>query len=675
MKKIYSLLAFVFVLGLTYVNAQTPSCPLVPSTAAWNELNFMRTPELKIGQGRVANIQTSQTYDIVIPNNRFTWAIAVAHSWQLYRNTFRTELMHPGFWLATSIKESNGTCDDQATWDAVTYPQAPMNAWAATSVFNADGCFHTDQSGYVTIASRMPTRFDCSAVANQHAELMGGDNFETGAISKAFYDIIGTHRLAYEKNLDPFELWANTQDPYAIEHTVAFYYNRGLNAGGADGVFVGAGRTGAYGWNHWALQAGFEGNGNYGKEITKMVAVLENDVAWADARFPLEVGQNQFYGYFDEQIAWDTVNRYIDKILPLYPDMDIQSIINYKTDVKAVFDGVNTGLSISFRYDFPVVLDAIILGLPKDDPVQSAVTAVEGKGCGLKTECWGPYTEIRADGPITFCSGLSVTLSADVLGAKSGAVFQWKKNGIAIASETNETLIVTDQGDYTVEVCRDYNYPTGWPAGPKDGTTELCCVESHPVTVNVDPACSGCNLTAIASVVTPPTCSRYTDGELTVVVAGSGGSGNYNFLWTGAGAGTTQNLLSATDGKYAIEVVDQADPACKAFDFIEVFPTYEVLDSIIGSVDKYNSCFDADLESEIIKVKGPCDITIKYGVTAPANWDVAFTMDVLKNGRGVANLFEPGTPPVNKWKAPYGTWDRPPTVTKLRVTDGDIIDL
>ncbi|HEX3166824.1 MAG TPA: FG-GAP-like repeat-containing protein, partial [Chitinophagaceae bacterium] len=52
---------------------------------------------------------------------------------------------------------------------------------------------------------------------------------------------------------------------------------------------------------------------------------------------------------------------------------------------------------------------------------------------------------VSASGPLTFCSGGSVTLTSSV-----SPNYQWYKNGVQISGATNQMLVVTESGDYKV---------------------------------------------------------------------------------------------------------------------------------------------------------------------------------------------------------------------------------
>lgn len=60
-----------------------------------------------------------------------------------------------------------------------------------------------------------------------------------------------------------------------------------------------------------------------------------------------------------------------------------------------------------------------------------------------------PDAFIIADGPTAFCLGSSVTLSNIYLGALQ---YQWYNNGLAISGATNDSLVVTLTGTYTLSV-------------------------------------------------------------------------------------------------------------------------------------------------------------------------------------------------------------------------------
>lgn len=65
----------------------------------------------------------------------------------------------------------------------------------------------------------------------------------------------------------------------------------------------------------------------------------------------------------------------------------------------------------------------------------------------LEVNCVAPA--ITSSGPISFCQGGSVTLNATTT---PGGTYQWSRNGNIIAGATNQSLLVTNPGKYSVTV-------------------------------------------------------------------------------------------------------------------------------------------------------------------------------------------------------------------------------
>ncbi len=62
---------------------------------------------------------------------------------------------------------------------------------------------------------------------------------------------------------------------------------------------------------------------------------------------------------------------------------------------------------------------------------------------------FSPTAKITANGPVTFCAGGSVTLSA---ATGTGYSYQWKKNNVNINGATQSSYIATQSGNYKVKV-------------------------------------------------------------------------------------------------------------------------------------------------------------------------------------------------------------------------------
>jgi hypothetical protein len=61
-----------------------------------------------------------------------------------------------------------------------------------------------------------------------------------------------------------------------------------------------------------------------------------------------------------------------------------------------------------------------------------------------------PSAAITAQGPVSFCNGSSVVLTAN--NNANAVVYQWRKNGVNVAAATSQSYTVTQSGTYTVEI-------------------------------------------------------------------------------------------------------------------------------------------------------------------------------------------------------------------------------
>lgn len=97
-------------------------------------------------------------------------------------------------------------------------------------------------------------------------------------------------------------------------------------------------------------------------------------------------------------------------------------------------------------------------------PVAEICNAIDDDCNGIVDDSITEVITIAAGGPITFCQGGSVLLSA----AYSGDTLQWKKNGTDIPGATSDNFNVTTKGNYTCTTISDCD-----------------TVESAPIFVNV----------------------------------------------------------------------------------------------------------------------------------------------------------------------------------------------
>src|SRR6185369_2638767 len=94
----------------------------------------------------------------------------------------------------------------------------------------------------------------------------------------------------------------------------------------------------------------------------------------------------------------------------------------------------NTTNTIPFT-QFGPVLDAIILALPKEDPLSSSALSVDGAPLGPNgVKCSGvlvPAAHISITGASTICQGLTTKLNAEIDGSTgAGMTYKWRLNSV-----------------------------------------------------------------------------------------------------------------------------------------------------------------------------------------------------------------------------------------------------
>ncbi|MEO8085377.1 MAG: T9SS type A sorting domain-containing protein [Bacteroidota bacterium] len=130
-------------------------------------------------------------------------------------------------------------------------------------------------------------------------------------------------------------------------------------------------------------------------------------------------------------------------------------------------------------------------------------------------------------GPLSFCDGGSVTLTATA----GGTGYQWKKNGIIISGATTNVYVATTSGTYSITVngingCNPSIAAVLVTVFPKPEIT------ATPTNVSCPSACDGAVTTSVASGTTP-----------------------FTYSWSPGGA-TTANISSVCINTYTVIVTD-----------------------------------------------------------------------------------------------------------------------
>lgn len=338
-----------------------------PGTFYLTSGRLYKAGEIKLGEARLYPVW-GVSYDANIPENRKSWAIAMAHAHQIFRNVLCWAEYPMSGWFATPVKESACGCDPNIEND----PDLPF-PMKYYEIDDRDGCYQIegDNSAYKELSRLYPTRF----LDGTHDQFIAGPNFETSAIAKAYYDIGAFRFMEVGKGYKIYEFLNEAKDPLAAVKLISAAYNRGWWSEVLNNILVNK-RAQAIASEDILEFFGSESVAqDHAAQISQYVLVM-TDQAY---KLPAELTDinpdtrqpyNYFKGYYNEDLAWSDIDDYLNKIQPLYSGVDFTVL---KTKAKAVFDTKQGGNPISFRYDFGDVLDEIMLHLPVDDPTKGII--------------------------------------------------------------------------------------------------------------------------------------------------------------------------------------------------------------------------------------------------------------------------------------------------------------
>jgi hypothetical protein len=345
----------------------------IPATFSISDSNYVPIQKIQLGQGQLYKVW-GVSADAYLPTNKKNWAIAMAHSAHLFKIISGTNKITSNFYFATAAKESFCGCDSTIINNSAL--QYPFNYVAAAS---GDGCFQIENlTAYSELHNQYPQRF----AAGLHSQIIGNAHFETAALSKAYYDILGIKFLEISRNWNPIGYFKNAIDTNAAIRLIAIAYNRGLWYASIDTVLNLQRSTSIAQPN---ISNYFNNNSfgyDYQNALTQYNLVLKNSANSLDANLLLtNTATTKPYNYFDydynENYTWTDINAYIDTIAIMYPLVNIPIL---KTNVQLVFNSINNGNPIGFKNEMGKVIDALIKALPADDPTANVAT---NYGCAI----------------------------------------------------------------------------------------------------------------------------------------------------------------------------------------------------------------------------------------------------------------------------------------------------
>ena len=322
--------------------------------------DYAPSVELRLGEGRIYPIW-EQSSDALIPKNRKTWAMAMAHAHKLFTHVTKTPNIPISFYFATTLKESFCGCDPNIE---VSKQQFPLVYQAKSQV---QGCFQMEvATAYAELKNIYPDRYP----ENGHSDIIANEHFETAALSKAHYDMFAIKYLDIAKGYELERFFNTANDSTAAMKTVALAYHQGLWSPLWENVFN-TNRTKAlqttdisnYMGNEWRVIYNVKSLANFATLLNGQPKKLDKKLNGINPQTGMPY--NMFYGFYDETIAWKDVEDYLTKIRPMYRTQNWTII---KARLRKSFDAQNGGEPISFRYQFGQVLDQLILSLPESNP-------------------------------------------------------------------------------------------------------------------------------------------------------------------------------------------------------------------------------------------------------------------------------------------------------------------
>ncbi len=661
----------------TFINGAT-NCPGYATRSNFSPLCFIKSGEIKLGQGLIANLQGPDAIAASIPTNRKTFGLAIAHAWGYSRNILRIYSTadseykpNINWWMATHSKEASCACDWNATFNpvfgspvgAANYSLKCDEAARIPNTNDNQGCFQVEVGNFLAKQQIFPSRFPSEAMncnptypnAGLYEMLIGnwknvapyntcGDqgevNFETSALYAAYLHVDIIRRQNYHWGWKAADFYAQARDPYAYEKLFGVHYNLGdYGFGGAATPFFNqAGTQRGYYQNIYNMtqDPGYPlvGWNNYAFGMSKSMAVLDSLISTTGVDYTGYGGVNagsRFFEYWNPQIAWADVSNYLDAIVEFYPDYNMTTV---KAQIKPVFDAINGGGTISFRYQYGAVNDAIIQAFPKEDPLvrQTQVSGFYyGKTCN--TGIIVPGSHIDADGPTTFCLGESVNLEAVVEGFGSTTdTYKWYVGSSTTPFSTDRIAYVSPSAVgsyvYRLEVC----------------TGSVCTPAFCDVTITVN-NCPSCLITTVGTTQ-KASCKSVKDGFIQLNL---NRTSNFSVQMTGPvnatytiTAGNTITISNIPDGAYDFTITDLNDPACNAKHIsYNLGYTVNLNDIVIASNTTSPVVCNANLSAEVKQFPQPCTYRV-HVESVSGGWEDGMMANVVTNA-GVADMQYTGT--------------------------------
>jgi gliding motility-associated-like protein len=366
--------------------AKTEEFELYDSDVEFNRNCFIYSEEtdLCLGEAATEIWGGEGVRDVMIPVDRPSWAIGVMVAHRLFINMTGVEdMISPHFWMATGLNESAMGCDGTIVPNRQNHcyltsanHACEFDGIGDASKTTSDNCFQI--LAYIQLQLNQPDLFDQSNAygTTNSANVVGGGNWETGAIGVTYYHY---QNMQYWKSIagqDVWQLAEDSQDPYFLEKFFYHAFHDGFNAGKAllDDIYADyANAVAATNMNDVIAGSGTWPSNVYGSlKVANFTSLLDGNGVIYDQQKSDHT--TEYYGCYDADLDFDDVLYYLNEVKILYPhlmDADVQA------EIKAVFDGINGGADVPFS-KFGPIIDEIVIQMGGHDPSKFLATQYGG---------------------------------------------------------------------------------------------------------------------------------------------------------------------------------------------------------------------------------------------------------------------------------------------------------
>jgi hypothetical protein len=285
---------------------------------------FIPSPD-KLCLGEAQLREWNEVWDVRVPENRISWAIASAHSQRLFNNMIGAEVTSLNYVMAQAMIEGRMACDKGAIFD-----QTDDNPGGYWSISEPAGCMQIVTTGWEQLKQFYPSLYDANGL--QYNDFIAGGNFVTAALSKAMFDM--TTFSYFEKKLcsNPIDFMLESADPYFTEEFLAIAYHDGNEGAWSslEHIFTTNRTTAVNDPNLASLIMSSGLSKGYGPEYAER---MRNNLIQLENNFSVDGGAGlisstaqinwkgtkvgppadyEYHGCYNEPVSWTDMEAYID---------------------------------------------------------------------------------------------------------------------------------------------------------------------------------------------------------------------------------------------------------------------------------------------------------------------------------------------------------------------------